>query len=136
MKLELALSCWNKVLSKKRSTVSSFQRRSTSTTKKKKKTYQVPVALTCNPSYFGGWDREDSSSRSVQANSSKDPISKITRATWTGGVAQVAELLYVSAKPWVQTPDPTKQRKKTDSFPWCELGLGIWPKSKSVCSEV
>jgi hypothetical protein len=29
--------------------------------------------------------------RPVQANSSQDPISKRTRAKWTGGVAQAAE---------------------------------------------
>jgi hypothetical protein len=36
-------------------------------------------------------DWEDSSSTPTQANSSQEPISKITK--WTGGVAQVVELI-------------------------------------------
>jgi hypothetical protein len=36
---------------------------------------------------------KDHSSRPVLENSSQDPISKITRAKWTGGVAQVLEHL-------------------------------------------
>jgi hypothetical protein len=35
------------------------------------------VAHTCNPSYSGGRDQEDHSSKPAQANSSQDPISKI-----------------------------------------------------------
>jgi hypothetical protein len=35
-----------------------------------------PVAHTCNPSYSGGRDQEDCSSKLFQANSSWDPISK------------------------------------------------------------
>jgi hypothetical protein len=37
------------------------------------------VAHTCNPSYLGGWDWEGHDSRTAWANSSQDPISKITR---------------------------------------------------------
>jgi hypothetical protein len=36
----------------------------------------VPVAHACNPSYSGGKDQEDHSSKPAQANSSKNPILK------------------------------------------------------------
>jgi hypothetical protein len=39
---------------------------------------QEPVAHTYNPSYSGGRDQEDRSSKPVWANSSQDPISKKT----------------------------------------------------------
>jgi hypothetical protein len=48
---------------------------------------QATVAHACNPSYLVGWDWEDYGLRPVLANSLWDPISKITRAKWTGGVA-------------------------------------------------
>jgi hypothetical protein len=37
----------------------------------------------------------------------KDPISKITRAKWTGGVAQVCKVLS-------SNPTPTEKRKVTN----------------------
>jgi hypothetical protein len=42
------------------------------------------VAHACNPSYSGGRDQEDCSSKSPRANSSQDPISKepITKQGW------------------------------------------------------
>jgi hypothetical protein len=45
----------------------------------------VLVAHAYNPSYLGGREQEDHSSKPAQANSSRDPISKIPKA---GGVAQ------------------------------------------------
>jgi hypothetical protein len=51
---------------------------------------QAPVAHASNPSYL---EAEDHGLRPAQANRSQDPISKITRAKWTGGVAQAAERL-------------------------------------------
>jgi hypothetical protein len=51
----------------------------------------MPVAHTRNPNYLGGWDHEGHSSRPAWTNNSQDPVSKITRAKWTGGVAQVLE---------------------------------------------
>jgi hypothetical protein len=44
----------------------------------------VPVAHTCDPSYSGGRDLEESGSKPAQANSSEDPISKkpITKKGW------------------------------------------------------
>jgi hypothetical protein len=57
-----------------------------------------------NPSYS-----EDHGSRLVQANSSQDPISKISRAKWTGGVAQVAEHLLCKC---VAEFKPSSQQQK------------------------
>jgi hypothetical protein len=37
---------------------------------------QVPVAHTYNLNYSGGRDQEDHGSKTVQANSSRDPVSK------------------------------------------------------------
>jgi hypothetical protein len=37
--------------------------------------------------------------RPVQENSSWVPISKITRAKWTGAEVQIVECLFVSTKP-------------------------------------
>jgi hypothetical protein len=45
--------------------------------KERKEKSQMPVAHTCNPSYSGGKDQENCSSRPTQRNSSKDPILKI-----------------------------------------------------------
>jgi hypothetical protein len=47
------------------------------------------VAHACNPSYSGGRNQEDHSSKPAWGNSSQDPISKnpITK-NWGGGVAQ------------------------------------------------
>jgi hypothetical protein len=49
----------------------------------------VPVAHTCNPSYSGGSDQEDNSSRPAQANSSGDPKKlKNPSQKRAGGVTQ------------------------------------------------
>jgi hypothetical protein len=42
------------------------------------------VVHTCNPSYFGGRDKEDRSSKPAWANSSCDPILKNSSATNKG----------------------------------------------------
>jgi hypothetical protein len=39
---------------------------------------QEPVAHACNPSYSGGRDQEECSSKAAWANSSRDPILKET----------------------------------------------------------
>jgi hypothetical protein len=48
----------------------------------------VPVAHACTPSYLGGRDQEDPSSKQTQANSLQDPISKIPNTKRVDGVAQ------------------------------------------------
>jgi hypothetical protein len=47
----------------------------------------VQVALACNPSYSGGRDQEDCGLKPPQANSSRDPISKIPniKTGWQSG---------------------------------------------------
>jgi hypothetical protein len=59
---------------------------------------QSPVAHDCKPNYLRGWDQEACSSRPDWANSSQDPISKLTREKWTGGVAQAVEHLLCKYK--------------------------------------
>jgi hypothetical protein len=46
------------------------------------------MAHTCNPSYSGGRDLGDQSSKPAQANSLPDPISKTPIKKRAGGVAQ------------------------------------------------
>jgi hypothetical protein len=46
------------------------------------------VAHTCNPSYSGGRDQEDLSSKPAQIRSSQDPILKKPYTKRAGGVAQ------------------------------------------------
>jgi hypothetical protein len=75
---------------------------------------QVLVAHTCNPSHLGECNPEDRGSRPAQANISQDPISKVTRAKWTGGMAQAAECLLCKyeALSLSSNPSPTKKKKK------------------------
>jgi hypothetical protein len=77
----------------------------------------APVAHTCNPSYLGGWDRQDRNLRTAQANSSGDlpPISKITRAKWAGDVVQAVEWWLCKLEPSVQIQVPLN--KKPFSLP-------------------
>jgi hypothetical protein len=70
---------------------------------------QVLVAYTCNASYLWGWDAEDWGLRPVQPNSSWATISKITRAKWTRGVAQMVECLLCNCKAKSSNPRPTKK---------------------------
>jgi hypothetical protein len=70
---------------------------------------QALVAHACNPSFLGGWDQEDCSSKPAWANSSQDPISKISRVKWTKGEAQVVECLLSKRKALSSSPNPTKK---------------------------
>jgi hypothetical protein len=70
------------------------------------------LAYACNPSYLGGWDWENRGSRPAWANSPWDPISKITREKWTGGVAHVVGCLLLNHKVMHSNPSPTKKKKK------------------------
>jgi hypothetical protein len=69
-----------------------FKKKKTFKEERKKLSWE-PVTHSYNPSYLASWDREDHSSRLVQANSSQDPVSKITREEWNGGVAKAVECL-------------------------------------------
>jgi hypothetical protein len=58
---------------------------------------------------LGGWGWENHSSRPELANSSWDLISKISRAKWTGSVAQAVEYLICRCKALIsKTPVPPK----------------------------
>jgi hypothetical protein len=46
------------------------------------------MAHACNPSYSGGRDQEDHSSKPAQANGFHDPIPKIPNTKSAGGVVQ------------------------------------------------
>jgi hypothetical protein len=71
-----------------------------------------------NISSSEGWDQEDQGSRPAWADSSRDPISNITRAKWTGGVAQAAEYLLCKCEALSSnsSPNKTKQKKLTINF--------------------
>jgi hypothetical protein len=75
---------------------------------------QVLVAHTYNPSYLGGWDREDHGLRSAQANSSWDPLPP---AKWTGGVAQEVEHLVHKHKALSSNPSSTKNKTTKWIYP-------------------
>jgi hypothetical protein len=70
---------------------------------------------TCNPRYLGSWDQDDQCLRPDQANSSQDPISKITRAKWARVVAQVSGHRLTSTK-LNSNPGFTKKKKKKGHF--------------------
>jgi hypothetical protein len=67
---------------------------------------KVLVAHTNNSSYLWGSDQEDCGSRPALANSSWDPISKLTREKWMGGVAQVLEHLLCKSQDLNSQPLP------------------------------
>jgi hypothetical protein len=79
------------------------------------------LAYACNPSYLGGWDWENRGSRPAWANSPWDPISKITREKWTGGVAHVVGCLLLNHKVMHSNPSPTKKKKKKRRSLWGTL---------------
>jgi hypothetical protein len=71
----------------------------------------VLVAHICNASYLGVWDQENLGSKSAQANSSWDPISKTTTAKWTGSVAQGEECLFCKHEVLSSNSTPTKKNE-------------------------
>jgi hypothetical protein len=50
--------------------------------------------------------------RPAWGNSSRDPISKITKAKWTAGVAQVVKRLLCKGEALSSKFSPTKKKKK------------------------
>jgi hypothetical protein len=77
---------------------------------------RAPVACTCNPSYLGDLDQEEHSLRPAWVNSLQDHISKITRAKWTGGVAQVIESLLCKNE-FKSQSYTKKEMSKSDLLP-------------------
>jgi hypothetical protein len=71
---------------------------------------QVLVAHAYNPSYSGGRDEEDHSSKATRANSSQDPILKmpITKKSWWSGLRCRSEF----------KPQYSKKKKKKVEIRW------------------
>jgi hypothetical protein len=66
---------------------------------------QAPVTHACNPSYSGGRDQEDRSSKPAWANSSQDPISKQNPSqnkVWRSGSTGTDSVLMVPPAPPLQ----------------------------------
>jgi hypothetical protein len=72
----------------------------------------MPVTHACNSSYLGDRDWEDHDLRPAWAYNSQDSISKITRAKWTGGVAQAVLYLLCKMEALSSNPSPTKKKQK------------------------
>jgi hypothetical protein len=72
------------------------------------------IAHAYNPSYLGGWDQEHRDSRPDEAYSLWDPVSKITRAKWTGGMTQVVDHLLCKHEALNSNHSPTQKRKKRE----------------------
>jgi hypothetical protein len=74
-----------------------------------------------NPSYSGGRDQEDCSSRPTQANSSRDPISKIynigkkKKPRGDRSMTLVTECLLSKCKTLSSNPSTIKKKKKNIS---------------------
>jgi hypothetical protein len=71
-------------------------------------------------------DREDRGLRPVWANSLQDPISKITRTKWTGGVAKVVEHLLCKHKTLSSKPQSHKQNKIKRTFTNASIMGEVW----------
>jgi hypothetical protein len=73
---------------------------------------------------LGGWGWEDCGSRAAQANSSREPISKITRAKWAEGVAQVVK------SPEFKSPSHPKNRgdkyDQSTLYVWMDGWMDGW----------
>jgi hypothetical protein len=64
---------------------------------------------------LGDWIWEDWGLKPSLANSSWDPTSKITRAKWSGNVAQVVECLWCRHEILSSNPNPTKRDRERES---------------------
>jgi hypothetical protein len=71
------------------------------------------VACSCDPSYLGGRDQEDSGSKPAWANSSLDPILKkpITKI----GLVEWLKLKALSSNP--STKQQQQKKNRTDTYP-------------------
>jgi hypothetical protein len=97
------------------------------------------VIHTCNPSYSGSRGQEDRGSKSAQANSSRDPISKTPSHKRAGGWAPVAHLCnpsYSGGRDWEDcsskpaqansSQDPISKKPITKKW-WWPLMLKSYP---------
>jgi hypothetical protein len=73
---------------------------------------QALVVHACNPSYLGGWHREDQGLRPDWAYCSWDPHLQNNQRKMDWRYAQGVVYCFASTKPWVQTLiPPTKQKE-------------------------
>jgi hypothetical protein len=75
----------------------------------------------CNPSYSGGRDQEDRSSKPARANSSWDPISK-----------KPIRKKGLRWRPWVRVPVPDTHTHKSQKLIWLQEAHGKKREKKSV----
>jgi hypothetical protein len=101
-----------------------------------------PVVHAFNPSYLGGWDKEDCSLRPAQAISSQDPISKITRAKCPGDMAQEVKHLICKHEALLelitlQCRKQTHKRQKIrqGNFSWSRGCKHILTPTKETCKH-
>jgi hypothetical protein len=97
---------------------SSFFSLSQNSSSLKSKPSQALVAHAYNPSYLGGWDWEDCGLRPLKENSSQDPVSKVTRVKWTGGMAQGVQHVFCKHGTLSSNPSPTKKIKVKNIRPF------------------
>jgi hypothetical protein len=71
--------------------------------------------------------------RSTWTNSSRDPIPKITRAKWTGGVAQALE--YLLCKHEAKCKPQSRQKQKTKSIGFSAMVLSQLGNTKKEKNE-
>jgi hypothetical protein len=76
-----------------------------------------------NPHYLGCWDVTDQDSRPTQANSSWDPVFKITTEKWIESVSQVVEHLLCLCKGLSSNPSHTKKKKKEREWEWSKIRI-------------
>jgi hypothetical protein len=74
---------------------------------------QAQVSHTCNPSYSGGRDQEDCSSKPSQANSSQDLIKKSLHRQKVGLVE------WLKVKALSSNPRPQKEKKEKNIHAIC-----------------
>jgi hypothetical protein len=72
----------------------------------------VPVAHAYNPSYLGAEIGRITVWGQLGQNVHETPISKITRAKWTGGVTQAVECLLCKHEALMANPNPTRKKRK------------------------
>jgi hypothetical protein len=72
--------------------------------------------------YMEVWDWEDHGLRSAAANSLWDPISKIARVKWTGGVVRVAVHMLCEYETLTANPSPAPHPPKKKLVKFCNSG--------------
>jgi hypothetical protein len=75
--------------------------------------------------------------RPSQANSLQDPISKITKTKWTGGVAQSVECLLCKCRALTSNSSPTRKKKKNKNLKhlWGLIELHVLTPANLIISK-